>query len=82
MRLPQRHELNEFEAQKKLHEVRPWTRRSVPGVPQARPGRGRRRGDFGAALPSISSSLGKQREPGVEAQLCELDDKAFGPGLL
>ena len=31
---------------------------------------------------SISSRLGKGREPGVEAQLCELDDKAFGPDFL
>jgi hypothetical protein len=31
---------------------------------------------------SISSSLGKGREPGVEAEFCELDDKAFGPDFL
>jgi hypothetical protein len=37
---------------------------------------------FGAASASISSSLGKRREPGVEAKLCELDDKAFGPDVL
>jgi len=35
---------------------------------------------FGAAS-SISSSLAKGREPGVEAKLCELDDKAFGPDV-
>jgi hypothetical protein len=37
---------------------------------------------FDCNIATISGRLGKGREPSVEAKLCELDDKAFGPDFL
>jgi hypothetical protein len=65
---------------KKLHGVKRGPRRSVPAVPTGMVAGGVV--FFGAASASVSSRLGNGREPGVEAKLCELDDKAFGPEFL
>jgi hypothetical protein len=37
---------------------------------------------FDCNIATISGRLGKGRKPSVEATLCELDDKAFGPDFL
>jgi hypothetical protein len=67
-------------AHKKPGGVGRGPRQTLPAAPQE--GSGGKDLRFDCNIATISSRLGKGREPSVEAKLCELDDKAFGPDFL